>query len=170
MQTSDYQRLSRNRRAIFDSEVVLGVVAVVDVLRLLEVEEGNPVLQVTDFVANRNSVSNRKDAVLKGFVKDGDFFEHFWFSHTYNIPKKQAKVKKNFQLFYGLILSGKIARRFRAKNFFANFIIFCLRLPCFLSLYRDEHNKKTSNLRLYKMDILTIIALTIILFREIQNF
>ena len=77
MQIPDYQRLSRNRRAIFDSEVVLGVVAVVDVLRLLEVEEGNPVLQVTDFVANRNSVSNRKDAVLKGFVKDGDFFEHF---------------------------------------------------------------------------------------------
>ena len=77
MQIPDYQRLSRNRQAIFDSEVVLGMVAVVDVLRLLEVKEGNPVLQVANFVANSNLVGYSENAIFQRFVKDGDFFEHF---------------------------------------------------------------------------------------------
>lgn len=57
---------SRRRRAgghnymvIKDLEVRLVVPAEVDVLALaLEVEEGDPVLQVTDFVANRNLVGD----------------------------------------------------------------------------------------------------------------
>ena len=49
----------------------------VDVLGLLEVEEGDPVLQVTDLVADRNLVGGTENAVLQGFVEDGDFFEHF---------------------------------------------------------------------------------------------
>ena len=57
--------------------VVLGMVAIVDVLGLLEVEEGDPVLQVTDLVAYRNPVGRSEDAVLRGFVEDGDLFEHF---------------------------------------------------------------------------------------------
>lgn len=71
--------LAQKSRADFvpTLEIVLGVVAVVDILGLLKVEKGDPVLQIADFVANRNSVSNRKDAVLKGFVKDRDFFKHF---------------------------------------------------------------------------------------------
>ena len=58
-------------------KVVLGMVAVVDVLGLFEVEEGDPVLQVTDLVADRNLVGGTENAVLQGFVKDGYFFEHF---------------------------------------------------------------------------------------------
>ena len=65
----DYQRLVLH--------VVLGMVAIVDVLGLLEVEEGDPVLQVTDLVANRNPIGGTEDAVLQGFVEDGDLFEHF---------------------------------------------------------------------------------------------
>jgi len=53
------------------------VVAVVDVLGLLEVEEGNPVLQVADLVADRNLISGTEHAVLEGFVEDGDLFKHF---------------------------------------------------------------------------------------------
>ena len=53
------------------------MVAIVDVLGLLEVEEGDPVLQVTDLVAYRNPVGGSEDAVLQGFVEDGDLFEHF---------------------------------------------------------------------------------------------
>ena len=53
------------------------MVAVVDVLGLFEVEEGDPVLQVTDLVADRNLVGGTENAVLQGFVKDGYFFEHF---------------------------------------------------------------------------------------------
>jgi len=55
----------KNRGAIFgkpltdnDLLVVLGVIPVVDVLGLLEVDEGDPVLQVTDFVANGNLIGN----------------------------------------------------------------------------------------------------------------
>ena len=76
---------SRRRRAgghnymvIKDLEVRLVVPAEVDVLALaLEVEEGDPVLQVTDLVADRNPVGRTENAVLEGFVEDGDFFEHF---------------------------------------------------------------------------------------------
>ena len=50
---------------------------------VLEVEEGDPVLQVADLVANRNPVGRTENAVLQGFVKDGDFFEHFGFSHNF---------------------------------------------------------------------------------------
>tara|TARA_A100001515_G_scaffold89871_1_gene71467 strand:+ start:759 stop:965 length:207 start_codon:yes stop_codon:yes gene_type:complete len=64
-------------------KVVLGMVAIVDVLRLLEVEEGDPVLQVTDLVADRNPVGRTENAVLEGFVKDGDFFEHFGLGHNF---------------------------------------------------------------------------------------
>ncbi|NDG51963.1 MAG: hypothetical protein EBY39_02905 [Flavobacteriia bacterium] len=71
--------LAQKSRADFmpTLEIVLGMVAVVDILGLLKVEKGDPVLQIADFVADRNSVSNRKHAVLKGFVKDRDFFKHF---------------------------------------------------------------------------------------------
>ena len=57
----------------------------VDVLGLLEVEEGDPVLQVTDLVADRNPVGRTENAVLEGFVKDGDFFEHFCFVHSIKV-------------------------------------------------------------------------------------
>ena len=54
------------------------MVTEVDILALIaEVEEGDPVLQVANLVANRNPVGRTENAVLKGFVKDGDFFEHF---------------------------------------------------------------------------------------------
>jgi len=53
------------------------VVAIVDVLGLLEVEEGDLVLQVTDLVANRNLIGGTEDTVLQGFMEDGDLFEHF---------------------------------------------------------------------------------------------
>jgi len=53
------------------------MVAIVDVLGLLEVEEGDLVLQVTDLVANRNLIGGTEDAVLQGFMEDGDLFEHF---------------------------------------------------------------------------------------------
>ena len=55
-QVPDNQRLM--------SHVVLGMVAVVYVFGLLEVQEGDPVLQVTDLVAYRNLVGGTKDAVL----------------------------------------------------------------------------------------------------------
>ena len=69
-----------------------------------EVEKGDPVLQVTDLVANRNLVGRTKNAVPQGFVENGDFFEYFCFIHTNNIKEKPRKSKKNFQLFYCLIL------------------------------------------------------------------
>jgi hypothetical protein len=57
------------------------VVTEVDVLDFLEVKEGDPVLQVTDLVADRNAVSDGENAIFQRFVKDGDFFEHFGLSH-----------------------------------------------------------------------------------------
>ena len=51
-----------------------GVVTEVDVLGLLEVEESDPVLQVADLVADRNLVGGTENAVLQGFVEDGDLF------------------------------------------------------------------------------------------------
>lgn len=75
---------SRRRRAgghnymvIKDLEVRLVVPAEVDVLGLLEVQESDLILKVTDFVADCNPVGRTENAVLEGFVKDGDFFEHF---------------------------------------------------------------------------------------------
>lgn len=54
------------------------MVTEVDILALSgEVEEGDPVLQVSDLVANGNPISGTEDAVLQGFVEDGDLFEHF---------------------------------------------------------------------------------------------
>jgi aminoglycoside N3'-acetyltransferase len=53
------------------------MVAIIDVLGLLEVKEGDPVLQVADLVADRNLIGGTENAVLQGFVEDGDFFEHF---------------------------------------------------------------------------------------------
>lgn len=58
----------------------------IEVLPLVaEVEEGKPVLQVADLVADRNFVGGTENAVLQGFVKDGDFFEYFWFIHKYKV-------------------------------------------------------------------------------------
>ena len=51
-----------------------GVMTEVDVLGLLEVEESDPVLQVADLVADRNLVGGTENAVLQGFVEDGDLF------------------------------------------------------------------------------------------------
>ena len=68
---------SRKLLIFNDLHIVLGMVAIIDVLGLLEVEEGNPVLQVTDLVANRNPVGGTEDAVLQGFVEDGDLLKHF---------------------------------------------------------------------------------------------
>tara|TARA_Y100000361_G_scaffold148665_1_gene161826 strand:- start:1525 stop:1806 length:282 start_codon:yes stop_codon:yes gene_type:complete len=93
------------------------MVTEVDILALIaEVEEGDPVLQVANLVANRNPVGRTENAVLKGFVKDGNFFEHFGLSHNffsfelsltyeYNVTHKPRKSKKNFQLFFCPILS-----------------------------------------------------------------
>ena len=54
------------------------MVSEIEVLPLVaEVEEGKPVLQVADLVADRNFVGGTENAVLQGFVKDGDFFEYF---------------------------------------------------------------------------------------------
>jgi len=50
---------------------------------VLEVEEGDPVLQVTYLVADCNPVGRTENAVLEGFVKDGDFFEHFGLGHNF---------------------------------------------------------------------------------------
>ena len=58
----------------------------IDVLAFVaEVEESDPVLQVADLVADSNLVGRSKVAVLQGFVKDGDFFEHFCFIHKDNV-------------------------------------------------------------------------------------
>jgi len=73
MQTFDYQRLSRNRRAIFASKLVLVVVAVVDVLILLtEFEESELVLEAADFVAKRNLVALAEISGLKVNVEVRD--------------------------------------------------------------------------------------------------
>jgi len=81
------------------------VVTEVDVLAFVaKVEKSDLVLQVADLVANRNLVGRAKNAVPQGFVKDGDFFEHFCFIHTNNIKEKPRKSKKNLQLFYCPIL------------------------------------------------------------------
>ena len=70
----------------FKDSLPLGVMTEVDVLAFIaKVEEGDPVLQVTDLVADRNPVSRTENAVLEGFVKDGDFFEHFCFIHKYKV-------------------------------------------------------------------------------------
>ena len=53
------------------------MVAVVDILGLLEVEQCDLVLKVTDIVAYRNLVGNGKNAVFQRFVKDGDLSKHF---------------------------------------------------------------------------------------------
>ena len=70
----------------FKDSLPLGVMTEVDVLAFIaKVEEGDPVLQVTDLVADRNPVGRTENAVLEGFVKDGDFFEHFCFIHKYKV-------------------------------------------------------------------------------------
>jgi len=48
------------------------MVAVVDILGLLEVEEGELVLPVADFVAERNPISLAEISGLKVGVKSGD--------------------------------------------------------------------------------------------------
>jgi len=55
----------------------------VDILDFLEVQESDLVLKVADFVADRNPVGRTENAVLEGFVKDGDFFEHFGLGHNF---------------------------------------------------------------------------------------
>lgn len=59
------------------------MVTEVDILGLLEVKEGDPVLQVTDFVANRNKISGSENGVRKDFAKERDFVEHFGLSHNF---------------------------------------------------------------------------------------
>ena len=61
----------------------LGMMTEVDVLDFLEVQESDLVLQVTDLVANRNPIGRTENAVLEGFVKDGNFFEHFGLGHNF---------------------------------------------------------------------------------------
>ena len=55
----------------------------VDILGLLEVQESDLILKVTDFVANRNPIGRTENAVLEGFVEDGNFFEHFGLGHNF---------------------------------------------------------------------------------------
>tara|TARA_Y100000287_G_C14189683_1_gene339567 strand:- start:749 stop:931 length:183 start_codon:yes stop_codon:yes gene_type:complete len=55
----------------------------VDILGLLEVQESDLVLKVTDLVADRNAVSDGENAIFQRFVKDGDFFEHFGLGHNF---------------------------------------------------------------------------------------
>ena len=73
MQTSDHQRLSRNRRAIFASELVLVVIAVIDVRVLIaELEEGELVLPVKDFASEVNPISLAEVSGLKVSVEVRD--------------------------------------------------------------------------------------------------
>ena len=61
------------RRFYATLEIILGVVAVVDVLALIaELKEGKLVLPVTDFVAERNPISLAEISDLKVSVKVGD--------------------------------------------------------------------------------------------------
>ena len=60
-----------------------GVVTEVDILDFLEVKEGDPVLQVTDFVADRNKISGGQNGVRKDFTEERDLVEHFGLSHNF---------------------------------------------------------------------------------------
>ena len=64
-----------------------------------EVEESDPVLQVADLVADRNLVGGTENAVLQGFVEDGDFLEHFCFIHNDKVKGLAPKVKKKEDVF-----------------------------------------------------------------------
>ena len=89
-----------NYMTIKDLEVRLIVPTKVDILALaLEVEESDPVLQVADLVADRNLIGGTENAVLQGFVEDGDFFKHFWFCHKYNLNEFWANCKKKMIYF-----------------------------------------------------------------------
>ena len=72
-------------RSVVEAPVYVGL--------LLEVEECNLVLKVTDFVANRNAISRSENGVREDFVEEGDFIEHFCFSHISNLAKFFGKVK-----------------------------------------------------------------------------
>jgi len=72
----------------------------VDVLAFVaEVEESDPVLQVANLITDRNLVGRSKFGIPQGFVKDGDFFEHFCFIHKYKVKGLAPKVKKKEDVF-----------------------------------------------------------------------
>tara|TARA_A100001035_G_scaffold173365_1_gene137648 strand:- start:150 stop:332 length:183 start_codon:yes stop_codon:yes gene_type:complete len=50
---------------------------------VLEVEESNLVLKVTDFVADRNEISGGQNGVRKDFAEERDLVEHFGLSHNF---------------------------------------------------------------------------------------
>jgi len=60
-------------RQLFKGLLPLGVEAEVYVWLLLEVEECDLVLQVTDFVANRNAISGSENGVREDFAEKRDF-------------------------------------------------------------------------------------------------
>ena len=62
-----------NSLTIRTLEVRLVVEAPVDVGLLLEVEECDLVLQVANFVANRNAISGSENGVGKDFAEERDF-------------------------------------------------------------------------------------------------
>ena len=76
-----------NSLTIRTLEVRLVVEAPVYVGLLLEVEECNLVLQLTDFVSDCNSLGVTQDALFECRVKHLNFFEHFCFSHDINLAK-----------------------------------------------------------------------------------
>ena len=55
------------------SKVVLIVVAVVNVLALLKVEECNLILEVAHFVADCNAISGSENGVREDFAEERDF-------------------------------------------------------------------------------------------------
>ena len=56
----------------------------VEVLALvLEVEESDLVLKVTNFVADRNEISGGQNGVRKDFTEERDFVEHFGLCHNF---------------------------------------------------------------------------------------
>jgi hypothetical protein len=87
------------------------MVAVVNVLALLKVEECDLVLQVAHFVANRNAISGSENGVREDFAEKRDFVEHFCFSHISNLAKFLGKVKF-FLSFFGYLRGAK-SRRLR---------------------------------------------------------
>jgi hypothetical protein len=49
------------------------MIAIINVLALLKVEESNLVLQVAHFVANRNAISGSENGVREDFAEERDF-------------------------------------------------------------------------------------------------
>ena len=79
----------------------------VDIFNFVKVKQCKLILQVTNLVADRNSISIRKSGALKGFVKGGNFLLYFFLNHTYNITKKTPKVKLFFAYFISQVTDSQ---------------------------------------------------------------